>query len=104
MLAVSVLNIISSLISRALSDDIISDEEYSQILLEFEAFSQMKEDLRIKSKTSLEKTDNIEIEANEFLRANKIVVRLEFQNRVQIRVQNRIQNRVLNCVQNRVRK
>ena len=55
MLAVSSLNTISSLISKALSDNSISDEEYSLILLEFETFTQMKDDLRIKSKTSLEK-------------------------------------------------
>ena len=55
MLDVSSLNTISSLISKALSDDSISDEEYLQILLEFETFTRMKEDLRIKSKTSLEK-------------------------------------------------
>ena len=35
MLAVSALNTISSLISKALSHDSISDEEYSLILLEF---------------------------------------------------------------------
>ena len=39
MLAVSALNTISSLISKALSDDSISDEEYSLILLEFETFT-----------------------------------------------------------------
>ena len=55
MLAISAVNTISSLISVALSDDSISNEEYSVILLEFETFTRMKEDLRIKSKTSLEK-------------------------------------------------
>ena len=55
MLAVSSFNTISSLISKALSDDSISDEEYSLILFEFETFTRMKEDLREKSKTSLEK-------------------------------------------------
>ena len=58
MLAVSKLNTISSLISKALSDNSISDEEYSLIVLEFKTFTRMKEDLRIKSKTSLEKTGN----------------------------------------------
>ena len=58
MLDVSSLNTISILISKALTDDFISDEEYSLILLKFETFTRMKEDLRIKSKTSLEKTDN----------------------------------------------
>ena len=38
MLAVSTLNTISRLISKALSDNSISDEEYSLILLEFETF------------------------------------------------------------------
>ena len=42
MLAVSALNTISSLISKGLSNDYISDEEYSLILLEFETFTQMK--------------------------------------------------------------
>ena len=74
MLAVSSLNTISSLISKALSDDSILDEEYSLILLEFETFTRVKEDLREKSKTSLEKTGNIETEANELLRGTKIGV------------------------------
>ena len=60
MLAVSSLNTISSLISKALSDGSISVEEYSLILLEFETFTRMKEDLREKSKTSPD--------ANELLR------------------------------------
>ena len=55
MLAVSALNTISRLILITLSDDSISDEEYSLILLEFETFTRTKEDIRIKSKTSLEK-------------------------------------------------
>ena len=55
MLTVSSLNTISSLISKALSGNSISDEEYLLILLEVETFTRMKEDLRIKSKTSLEK-------------------------------------------------
>ena len=74
MLAVSSLNTISSLISKALSDDSISDEQYSLILFEFETFTRMKEDLREKSKMSLEKTGKIENEANELLRGNKIDV------------------------------
>ena len=72
MLAVSSLNTISRLISKALLDDSISDEDYSLILLEFETFTRMKDDLREKSKTSLEKTGNIETEANELLRRNEI--------------------------------
>ena len=70
MLAVSTLNTISSLISNALSDNSISDEEYSLILLEFETFTRMKEDLRIKSKTSLEKTGNTETAANVLFNRN----------------------------------
>ena len=73
-LAVSALNTISSLISKALSDDSISDEEYSLIFFEYETFTRMKEDRRIKSNTSPEKGSNIESEANELLRGNKIGV------------------------------
>ena len=69
ILAVSALNTISSLISKALSDDFISDEEYSLIVLEFETFTGMKDDFGAKSKMSLEK-----LEANEWLRRNKIGV------------------------------
>ena len=68
MLAVSSLNTISSILSKALSNGSISGEEYSLILLEFETFTRMKEDLREKSKTRLEQTGNIETEANELLR------------------------------------
>ena len=49
MLPVSGLNTVRNLILKALSDDFISDEEYSLILLEFETFTRMKEDLRITS-------------------------------------------------------
>ena len=82
MLAVSTLNTISSLILKALTDDSISDEEYSLILLEFEKFTRMKEDVREKSKMILDKTDNIETEANELLRGDNCV-----QNSVQNRFQ-----------------
>ena len=74
MFAVSALNTISSLISKVLSDDSISDEEYSLTFLQFGTFKRMKEDLRIKSNTSLEKTGNIETEAKELLCGNKIGV------------------------------
>ena len=57
-------------IQTALTDDSISDEEYSPILLEFETFTRMKEDLRIKSKTNLEKTGNIETEASVLFHRN----------------------------------
>ena len=70
MLAVSILNTISSLISKALSDDTISDEENSLILLEFETFTRMKKDHRRKSKTSLEKTGNIDTEASVLFNRN----------------------------------
>ena len=98
MLAVSSLNTISSLISKALSDDSISDEEFSLILFEFETFTRMKEDLREKSKTSLVKTGNMETEANGLLRGNKIDVL------TWVRVRNHVQNHVQNSIQNRVRK
>ena len=58
----------------------------------------MLENLGIKSKTSLEKTGNIESESNELLRGNKISFP------TWVRVQNHVQNRVQTRVQNRVRK
>ena len=64
MLAVSTLNTINRLIPKALTDDTILDKEYSLVLLEFETFTRMKEDLRIKFKASHEKTGNIETEAS----------------------------------------
>ena len=82
--------------------------EYSLILLKFEPFTRKKEELREKSKMSLEKTSNIETEANELHRRNKIgvltwvYVQNHVQNQVQNLVQNRVQNYVLNHVQNRV--
>ena len=39
---------------NSLLDDPISDEEYSLILFEFKTFTRLKEDLREKSKMSLE--------------------------------------------------
>ena len=104
MLAVSSLNNINSLISKALSDGYISDEEYSLILLQFETLTRMKEDLREKSKTSLEKTGNIETEANELLRGNKMfrlefVFKTMFETVLKNRVQNSVQNNVRNSVQ-----
>ena len=74
MLVVPSLNTISSLISKALSYESISDEEHSLILLEFETFTRMKADLRIKSKTSLEKTGNIETEARVLFNRNTITI------------------------------
>ena len=74
MLAVSALTTTSSLISKALSDDLISDAGYSLILLEFETFTRMKEDLRIKSKTSLEKTGNIETEPSVLFNRNTTTI------------------------------
>ena len=81
--------------------------------MHFETFTWMKEDLRIKSKTSLEKSGNIETEANEKLRGNKIGVptwvhvqnhgRNHIRNHVRNQVQNYVQNHVQNHVQNRVR-
>ena len=101
ILAVSALNTISCLISKEWSNYFIPDEEYSLILLEFETFTRMKEDLRIKSKTSFEKTVNIETEANELLRGNKICVPTWV--RVHNHVRNHVQNHVQNSVQNHAR-
>ena len=62
----------------------------------------MKEDFREKSKMSLEKTGNIETEANKLLHRNKIGVPTWVQ--VQNHVQNPVQNRIRNHVQNRGRR
>ena len=102
MLAVSALITASSLISKVLSDDSISDEEYSLILLEFETFTRMKEDLRIKHKMGLEKNGNIETEVNELLHRNNIGVPISVH--VQIHVQNHVQNHVRNHDQNHVQR
>ena len=74
MIAISALNTISSLISKELSDDSISDEEYSQIVLEFETFTRTKEDLRIQYKTSFEKTGDIETEDSVLFNRNTITI------------------------------
>ena len=77
MLVVSSLNTISSLMSKAFTDDTISDDEYTLILLEFKTFTQIKEDLTIKSKTSLEKTGNIELKLVSYLIEIQQLLRLE---------------------------
>ena len=101
MLAVSTINTISSIISKSLCDNAVSDEEYSLILLEFETFTRMKEDIRIKSKTSLEKSGNIETEASvQFKRNTTTTAWTHIQNHVQNHVQNCVENSVQNCVQN----
>ena len=102
ILAVSALNTINSLMSKALSDDSNSDEQYSIILLEFETFTRMKEDLRIKSEMSFEKTGDMEAEGNELRRGNKIGVPtwVHVQNHVRKHVQNHAQNHVQSHVQN----
>ena len=74
MLDVSSLNTVSGHTSKTLSDDFISDKEYSLILLEFETFTRMQEDLREISKVCIKINANIETEANELLRRNKIGV------------------------------
>ena len=42
--------------------------------MEFEKYTGMKDDIRVKSKASLEKTGNIETEANELLHLNTVGV------------------------------
>ena len=53
-LADAKLNTISDLISKALADDRISDEEYSLILSELDKFNQMKEEIRSKIRVGLD--------------------------------------------------
>ena len=96
----SALSTISSLISKALSDDSISDEEYSRILLEFDTFTRMKEDLRIKSKTSLENIGNIETEASDLFNRNMKYETIPTWTHVQNHDQNHVQNHGQNHGQN----
>jgi hypothetical protein len=49
MLAESKLNSITDLVSKALTDGTISDDEFSMILVEVEKYSKMKEDIRKKA-------------------------------------------------------
>ena len=70
MLASTILNGISGLILKALNDNIISDEECAQILLEFDIFTMKKEELRAKAKINLSKVDKEGTEAAELLREN----------------------------------
>ena len=53
-LADAKLNTISDLISKALADDRISDEEYSLILSELDKFNQMKEEIRSKIRVGID--------------------------------------------------
>lgn len=53
-LADAKLNMISDHISKALKDDMISDEEYTLILSELEKFNSMKEEMRGKIKIGLD--------------------------------------------------
>lgn len=53
-LADAKLNMISDLISKALEDNQIPDQEYSLILCELEKFNQMKEEIRSKIKTGID--------------------------------------------------
>ena len=64
----------------------------------------MKDDLRIRSKTSVEKTGNIETEASVLFNRNTTTIPTwtHVQNPVQNRVQNRVWNNVQNHVQNHV--
>jgi len=53
-LAEAKLNTISDYVSKALEDDYISDEEYSLILNELVKFNEMKEEIRSKTKVSID--------------------------------------------------
>ena len=101
MSAVSALSTISSLISKALSVHSISDEEFSLILLKSERFTWRKEELRIQSRNSLDKTGNIETGPSVLFNRKKKTI--PNQTHAQIRVQNHVQNYVKICVQNNVK-
>ena len=107
ILPVSALNAISCLISKALSDDSNSEEGYSLILLEFETFTRMKEDRRIKPKTSLEKLVILKLKLMICFVEIRLVFRFEFMFKTMFRIMlkpysNDVQNQVQNHVQNHV--
>ena len=54
MLAQSKLNTISDHVSKALQDNIVSDEEFTMILSELDKYHQMKEEIRSKTKTKID--------------------------------------------------
>lgn len=54
VLASAKLNTISDLISKALKDDMVSDEEYALILSELEKFNNMREEIRNKIKVDID--------------------------------------------------
>ena len=58
-LAEAKLNTISDYVSKALEDDYISDEEYSLILNELGKFNEMKEEIRNKTKVSIDEEPGI---------------------------------------------
>ena len=58
-LAEAKLNTISDYVSKALEDDYISDEEYSLILNELVKFNEMKEEIRNKTKVSIDEEPGI---------------------------------------------
>jgi len=59
LLADKKLNVISDLCSKALNDDMISDEEYSLILSELNKFIQKKEQIRKKAKAQIDKESKL---------------------------------------------
>ena len=62
-LAESKLNTISEHISKALKDNVISDEEFSLILSELDKFKEMKEEIRSKVKVKLDEATKNEEDA-----------------------------------------
>ena len=54
MLAQSKLNTISDHVSKALQDNIVSDEEFTMILSELDKYHQMKEEIRSKTKSKID--------------------------------------------------
>ena len=58
VLAEAKLNSISTLISKALNDENISDQEFSLIVSEFSKFQEMKNDIIIKTREQIRKENN----------------------------------------------
>ena len=89
MLAESKLNTISSYISKALIDDIVSDSEYELILSELQKFKEMMKEIRAKTKIEIDeitkeslinkgREDAINALNNMFAKPAKSVKKIEF--------------------------
>ena len=57
-LAETTLSVISDYISKAIEDDVISEEEYSVVLTEYKVFNVRKDEIRLKTRKTIEEQKN----------------------------------------------